>query len=115
MYAAYLVSVLAGKSRAIDDRLLDLRFVPALASAAAGSADGAWGMKRGALRALSKLLGAQPALAAAQLAACGGVQAAAALLPGDGCTRGNCGGCDHRHEGRQAADRHPAGRGRRQH
>ncbi|KAL4424682.1 hypothetical protein ABPG77_004489 [Micractinium sp. CCAP 211/92] len=91
MYAAYLVSVLAGKSRAIDDRLLDLRFVPALAAAATASANGAWGVKRGSLRALSKLLEAQPTFAAAQLAACGGVQAVAALLPGDGCTRGNCG------------------------
>lgn len=93
MYAAYLVSVIAGKSRAIDDRLLDQRFVPALLSAAVGSAEGALGVKRGSLRAVAKLLEAQPALAAAQLAACGGVQAVAALLPGDGCTRGNCGGC----------------------
>lgn len=98
MYAAYLVSVLGGKSLAIDDRLLDLRFVPALAAAATASANGARGVKRGTLRALSKLLEAQPAFAAAQLAACGGVPAVAALLPGDGCTRGNCGGCDHRPE-----------------
>ncbi|KAL4420423.1 hypothetical protein ABPG75_010079, partial [Micractinium tetrahymenae] len=91
MYAAYLVSVLAGKSQAIDTRLLELRFVPALAIAAAGSGDGAWGVKRGTLRALAKLLAAQPAFAAAQLVACGGVEAVAALLPGDGCTRGNCG------------------------
>jgi len=93
MYAAYLVSVLAGKSPAIDGALLNLRMVPALAAALASTGLDAWGAKRGLLRAIDKLLRAQPALATAQLVACGGVDAVAAVLPGDGCVRGNCGRC----------------------
>lgn len=86
MFAAYLVSVLAGKSAAIDAALLDQRLLPALlaaAGSAAGAASGAacgWGVARGALRAVAKLMEAQPACAAAQLLACGGAQQVASLL-----------------------------------
>lgn len=86
MFAAYLVSVLAGKSAAIDAALLDQRLLPALlaaAGSAAAAASGAacgWGVARGALRAVAKLMEAQPACAAAQLLACGGAQQVASLL-----------------------------------
>ena len=86
MYAAYLVSILAGKTAGIDAALLDQRLLPVLV-AAAGTAAAAgcggacgWGVTRGALRAVAKLLEAQPACAAAQLLACGGVRQVAAML-----------------------------------
>lgn len=86
MGAAFLISQMAGKTAAIDARLLDLRFVPALAAAAAAPAgdrrDG-WGRRRGALRAISKLLAAQPACVAAQLAPGGGVGLIAGLMDAD--------------------------------
>lgn len=86
MYAAYLVSVLAGKSAATDAALLDQRLLPALvtaagsAAAAAGAGACGWGVARGALRAVAKLMEAQPACAAAQLLACGGAQQVASML-----------------------------------
>jgi hypothetical protein len=92
MGAAFLVSQLAGKAAAIDRRMFDLRIIPALVAAAAAPAGGqreGWGRRRGALRAIAKLLAAQPALAAAQLAGSGGVAEVARLLDpedaGGGC------------------------------
>lgn len=84
--AAYLISSMAGKTPAADASLLGQRLLPALvaaagAAAARGGAGAAgWGVARGALRAVAKLLEAQPALAAAQLLACGGVEEVGALL-----------------------------------
>lgn len=89
MLAAYLTSSLAGKAAAADAALLDQRLLPALVvaagvSAASGpSAACGWGITRGALRAISKLLEAEPACAAAQLLACGGVADIGALLAAD--------------------------------
>lgn len=88
MYAAYLTSMLAGKVAAIDAALLDHRLLPALVAAALRSLDAhggavvgvGWGVARGALRAAAKLIEAQPACAAAQLLACGGVADMARLL-----------------------------------
>lgn len=81
MYSAYLLSMLAGRAAAIDASLLDQRVLPALlAAAAAATAAGSWGVARGALRAVAKLLDAQPDCAAAQLLACGGVGGVAGLL-----------------------------------
>ena len=90
MFSAYLVSLLAGKTAAIDFQLLDLRFLPALAEAVRSAGVGAAGVRRAALRAIAKLLESQPsgACAAAQLVACGGVHAVAALLPHDGVDHG---------------------------
>ena len=86
LLAAYLVSCLAGKAPAADAALLGQRLLPALVAAAAASAArctagaAGWGVARGALRAVAKLLEAQPARAAAQLLACGGVEEVGALL-----------------------------------
>lgn len=102
MYAAYLASVLAGTSAAVDAALLDQRLLPALVSAAGSAAAAAsagacgWGVARGALRAVAKLMAAQPACAAAQLLACGGVQEVAGMLDaedtGEGGRRWDVGG-----------------------
>lgn len=92
MYSSYLVSLLAGRTAAVDAALLDARLLPALVAAATGSAAALGGpgssghpgadpgLARGALRAVAKLLEAQPACAAAQLLGCGAVPAVAGLL-----------------------------------
>ena len=41
MYAAYLVSILAGRTAAIDAKLLDQRFIPVLVAAAAAACSAA--------------------------------------------------------------------------
>ena len=93
MHAAYLLSALAGKAVAIDARMLSEHAIPVLAAAAAAGSSGLR-VQRGVLRALAKMLAAQPACAGAQLMACSSLPAVAALLGSscDSCAWGGGGG-----------------------
>ena len=78
-YAAYLASALAGASAASDALLVDSGVVSALLQLLHGSRS--WAAKKGALRALAKLLPNPDA--SAQLVAGGGLSCVAALLDSD--------------------------------
>ena len=90
MYACYLASACAGLSAQLDAALVAQGLVPALLAALSGTRS--WGVKRGALRGLAKLLQARPGPAVEELGRCGGVPAVAALLDCDDPGRRAAGG-----------------------